>query len=313
MLAQQVEQPWAAIERACKAARDACSSSGSPELRMQGRAQTGPSSTTERSQALAQMSPPTPSSWWTAVRACALLLYACDGQSDMLQGLPSSPRCLFQAARSEISFGSSLLPCRPLYFLGCVTPRCTAVHHDAPPCSMMLRLAEEGQRAGGQYDCGTTDVTRTFHLGTPTDHQRLCFTRVLQVSSSGLSVCAHPHVSLLACQPARHLLGASLSGLQSSSTSASSAWTRAVRLGWRQCWSHLPWGPRSALQLAGCCSTRLKHSLCVQGAHSTGHGSVPRGHARALTRHSGTSPSVGHGPQLPPRHGARRGRSPQCA
>ena len=35
--------------------------------------------------------------------------------------------------------------------------------------------------AGGQYDCGTTDVTRTFHLGEPTKHQRVCFTRVLQV------------------------------------------------------------------------------------------------------------------------------------
>ena len=35
---------------------------------------------------------------------------------------------------------------------------------------------------GGQYDCGTTDVTRTFHLGEPTKHQRVCFTRVLQVA-----------------------------------------------------------------------------------------------------------------------------------
>ncbi|KAL0020575.1 hypothetical protein WJX77_005157 [Trebouxia sp. C0004] len=34
--------------------------------------------------------------------------------------------------------------------------------------------------SGGQYDCGTTDVTRTMHFGTPTDHQKMCFTRVLQ-------------------------------------------------------------------------------------------------------------------------------------
>ena len=40
--------------------------------------------------------------------------------------------------------------------------------------------------AGGQYDCGTTDVTRTFHLGTPTDHQRLCWTRVLQVRTANI-------------------------------------------------------------------------------------------------------------------------------
>jgi len=35
--------------------------------------------------------------------------------------------------------------------------------------------------SGGQFDCGTTDVTRTMHFGTPTDHQKMCFTRVLQV------------------------------------------------------------------------------------------------------------------------------------
>lgn len=34
--------------------------------------------------------------------------------------------------------------------------------------------------SGGQYDCGTTDITRTMHFGTPTAHQRQCYTRVLQ-------------------------------------------------------------------------------------------------------------------------------------
>lgn len=34
--------------------------------------------------------------------------------------------------------------------------------------------------SGGQYDCGTTDITRTLHLGSPTPHQKRCFTRVLQ-------------------------------------------------------------------------------------------------------------------------------------
>jgi Xaa-Pro aminopeptidase len=34
--------------------------------------------------------------------------------------------------------------------------------------------------SGGQYDCGTTDITRTFHFGTPTAHQKRCYTRVLQ-------------------------------------------------------------------------------------------------------------------------------------
>jgi Xaa-Pro aminopeptidase len=34
--------------------------------------------------------------------------------------------------------------------------------------------------SGGQYDCGTTDITRTMHFGSPTEHQRRCYTRVLQ-------------------------------------------------------------------------------------------------------------------------------------
>lgn len=34
--------------------------------------------------------------------------------------------------------------------------------------------------SGAQYLDGTTDVTRTVHLGEPTKHQRTCFTRVLQ-------------------------------------------------------------------------------------------------------------------------------------
>ena len=34
--------------------------------------------------------------------------------------------------------------------------------------------------SGAQYDCGTTDVTRTVHFGEPSDHQKECFTRVLK-------------------------------------------------------------------------------------------------------------------------------------
>uniref|UniRef100_A0A383V906 Uncharacterized protein n=1 Tax=Tetradesmus obliquus TaxID=3088 RepID=A0A383V906_TETOB len=34
--------------------------------------------------------------------------------------------------------------------------------------------------SGGQYDCGTTDITRTMHFGSPSEHQRRCYTRVLQ-------------------------------------------------------------------------------------------------------------------------------------
>ncbi|CAO3670247.1 unnamed protein product [Rhizopus microsporus] len=34
--------------------------------------------------------------------------------------------------------------------------------------------------SGGQYLDGTTDVTRTYHFGVPTDYEKRCFTRVLQ-------------------------------------------------------------------------------------------------------------------------------------
>jgi Xaa-Pro aminopeptidase len=40
--------------------------------------------------------------------------------------------------------------------------------------------------SGAQYDCGTTDITRTMHFGQPSEHQKACFTRVLQV---GEGVC----------------------------------------------------------------------------------------------------------------------------
>eukprot|EP00195_Chlamydomonas_chlamydogama_P009509 CAMPEP_0202892282 /NCGR_PEP_ID=MMETSP1392-20130828/2027_1 /ASSEMBLY_ACC=CAM_ASM_000868 /TAXON_ID=225041 /ORGANISM="Chlamydomonas chlamydogama, Strain SAG 11-48b" /LENGTH=683 /DNA_ID=CAMNT_0049576179 /DNA_START=304 /DNA_END=2355 /DNA_ORIENTATION=- len=34
--------------------------------------------------------------------------------------------------------------------------------------------------SGGQYECGTTDITRTMHFGTPTQRQKMAYTRVLQ-------------------------------------------------------------------------------------------------------------------------------------
>merc|ERR1719460_2714877 len=45
--------------------------------------------------------------------------------------------------------------------------------------------------SGGQYDIGTTDVTRTMHLGQPTAWQRECFTRVLK-GHIGLSSAVFP-------------------------------------------------------------------------------------------------------------------------
>ena len=45
--------------------------------------------------------------------------------------------------------------------------------------------------SGGQYLDGTTDVTRTFHYGTPTDEMIDRYTEVLQVFF--LSIQTPPH------------------------------------------------------------------------------------------------------------------------
>jgi Xaa-Pro aminopeptidase len=43
--------------------------------------------------------------------------------------------------------------------------------------------------SGAQYEDGTTDVTRTMHFGEPTQFQRECFTRVLQVGGRSMTGC----------------------------------------------------------------------------------------------------------------------------
>lgn len=45
--------------------------------------------------------------------------------------------------------------------------------------------------SGAQYRDGTTDVTRTIHLGTPTQHEKECFTRVLK-GMIGLAMAVFP-------------------------------------------------------------------------------------------------------------------------
>eukprot|EP00921_Rhytidocystis_pertsovi_P005654 GHVQ01009725.1.p1 GENE.GHVQ01009725.1~~GHVQ01009725.1.p1 ORF type:complete len:621 (+),score=70.60 GHVQ01009725.1:501-2363(+) len=57
-----------------------------------------------------------------------------------------------------------------------------AVIHYRPEAGKCLPITPDMYLvdSGGQYDCGTTDVTRTVHLGTPTDFQIECFTRVLK-------------------------------------------------------------------------------------------------------------------------------------
>lgn len=57
------------------------------------------------------------------------------------------------------------------------------IHYCAKPgtCGTVTNSTLLLLDSGGQYVDGTTDVTRTVHLGTPTVYQRECFTRVLQV------------------------------------------------------------------------------------------------------------------------------------
>ncbi len=56
--------------------------------------------------------------------------------------------------------------------------------------------------SGAQYDCGTTDITRTVHFGTPSDHQKRCFTAVLK-GHIALDSCAPllvpPHLDSIQC------------------------------------------------------------------------------------------------------------------
>ena len=57
------------------------------------------------------------------------------------------------------------------------------IHYSPQPdeCAQVSRDEVFLLDSGGQYVDGTTDVTRTMHLGgTPTAHERACFTRVLQ-------------------------------------------------------------------------------------------------------------------------------------
>lgn len=51
--------------------------------------------------------------------------------------------------------------------------------------------------SGGQYLDGTTDVTRTLHFGTPTEEQKLAYTRVLMgcIDLSMLIFPAHLQIS----------------------------------------------------------------------------------------------------------------------
>lgn len=58
-----------------------------------------------------------------------------------------------------------------------------AIIHYKPEPETDLQITKDSLYlcdSGAQYKDGTTDVTRTFHFGIPTDYQKDCFTRVLK-------------------------------------------------------------------------------------------------------------------------------------
>lgn len=53
-------------------------------------------------------------------------------------------------------------------------------NESAPVTASSLFLVD----SGGQYETGTTDVTRTVHLGTPTEEQIADYTQVLKAHAT---------------------------------------------------------------------------------------------------------------------------------
>jgi len=75
---------------------------------------------------------------------------------------------------------------------GYIEPSFPTIMGEGPNGAIIHYRAQEGKDreigadsmllldSGGQYECGTTDVTRTVHLGKPSDFQRAAYTAVLQ-------------------------------------------------------------------------------------------------------------------------------------
>lgn len=63
-----------------------------------------------------------------------------------------------------------------------VGPHGAIIHYRPEPCSDVPITADTLYLcdSGAQFKDGTTDVTRTFHFGTPTEYEKECFTRVLK-------------------------------------------------------------------------------------------------------------------------------------
>jgi Xaa-Pro aminopeptidase len=92
--------------------------------------------------------------------------------------------------------------------ISAVGPNSAIVHYhaEAGTCSVLERELMYLCDTGGQYEDGTTDITRTLHFGTPSEEERRCYTRVAQ-GHIGLAMAIFPEgtpglmLDMLARQP----------------------------------------------------------------------------------------------------------------
>ncbi|XP_015369362.1 PREDICTED: xaa-Pro aminopeptidase 1 [Diuraphis noxia] len=79
-------------------------------------------------------------------------------------------------------------------------PNCGIIHYAPTPETDRKLSVDEMYLcdSGGQFLDGTTDVTRTFHFGTPTEYQKECFTRVFK-GQANLAMSKFPHKILGNC------------------------------------------------------------------------------------------------------------------
>ncbi|KAI6131463.1 peptidase M24, structural domain-containing protein [Pisolithus croceorrhizus] len=90
----------------------------------------------------------------------------------------------YQGAEQLAKFRSELDNFMGLSFtaISSVGPNAAIIHYSPDPndCTMITKDEIYLCDSGGQYLDGTTDVTRTWHFGVPSDDEKRAFTRVLQ-------------------------------------------------------------------------------------------------------------------------------------
>ncbi|GAA6014774.1 hypothetical protein JCM11491_001978 [Sporobolomyces phaffii] len=90
----------------------------------------------------------------------------------------------YDAATQLEEFRSQLALFKGLSFttISSTGPNAAIIHYS--PSETESRVIDKNEiylcDSGAQFFDGTTDVTRTLHFGTPTDEEKMCYTRVLQ-------------------------------------------------------------------------------------------------------------------------------------